>query len=316
MKLGFESIKKLVHGAYRVEKVNGYTAFYHFTPSQVEVLKKRDNFFYERSNLSSGCTLEFVTDANKVSFAYKMVANLSQDSIDVYNNGELIKVFPTSSLNSKGGLSFSLPQGKNSVVIYFPIDSEINVKDLELNGKYKSVPKRKPVLWIGDSITQGYGSNLSSYCYVNVANRLLNYEVLNQGIGGYYYDEEIMQKMEGYYPEKIIVSFGTNQFRSADYFDRVKLFYNNLQAIYPNVPTLAILPIWRGDLGEEACKKLYASNETLKQIISNYKQVKIVDGFTLVPNVSQVFLDDLHPNALGGKLYGENLVKAIKKLKF
>jgi hypothetical protein len=29
-----------------------------------------------------------------------------------------------------------------------------------------------------------------------------------------------------------------------------------------------------------------------------------------------MFLDDLHPNAIGCKIYGENLAKAIKALKF
>ena len=42
----------------------------------------------------------------------------------------------------------------------------------------------------------------------------------------------------------------------------------------------------------------------------------MVDGFTLVPNLRDYFCDELHPNALGGELYGNNLVKAIKALKF
>jgi len=316
MKLTHNSIKKLVFGAYRVEKVEGgYTAFYHFTEEQVQVLKKRDNFFYERAYLSSSCTIEFITDAKLVSFDYRFRANHSQDSIDIYVNGELVKVFKTQNLTPKGKISFELNGEKNKVVIYFPIDSEVNVKNLEIQGSYKSLSKRKKVLWIGDSITQGYGSEMGSYNYVNVANRQLNYDVLNQGIGGYWYDEEIIQKMEGYSPEKIIVAFGTNQYRSLDYYERIEKFYKNVSTVYPNVPVLTISPIWRGD-GDHDANKLYETNKVLEQIVSKYPQVTFVDGFTLVPHVSEMFMDNLHPNVLGCKTYAENLVKAIKNLKF
>ncbi|MBO4963003.1 MAG: SGNH/GDSL hydrolase family protein [Clostridia bacterium] len=318
MKLGHNSIAKLVHGALRVEKLDkGYTGFYRFSKGQEELLRtKRDAFLYERTSLSSGVTLEFVTNAKFVRFNYRIPVCHSNDSIDVYVNGVLTFVFKTQDLASKDNLEFMLVGEKNLVEIYFPIDSEVNIKNLEIAGKYKSVKKRTPVLWFGDSITQGYGSELTSFCYQRVANMALKYEVLNQGIGGYWYDEEFVQKMDEYYPEKIIISLGTNQFRSADYFERVKKFYDNLTKLYPNVPTLAILPIWRGDLALEDTLNLFKTNLKIKEIISEYKQVKIVDGFTLVPRVEEMFLDKLHPNALGGKIYGDNLVKAIKNLKF
>jgi lysophospholipase L1-like esterase len=318
MKLSHNSIAKLVHGALRVEKLDkGYTGFYRFSKGQEELLKtKRDAFLYERVCLSSGVTLEFVTDAKFVTFDYRIPVSFSNDSIDVYINGVLRFVYKTQDLGKNGTLEFMLVGEKNLVEIYFPIDSEVNIKNLVIAGKYKSVKKRTPVLWFGDSITQGYGSNLTSFCYQRVANMALKYEVLNQGIGGYWYDEEFVQEMQGYYPKKIIISLGTNQFRSADYFERVKKFYDNLTMLYPNVSTLAILPIWRDDLELKDTENLFKTNIKIQEIISNYKQVQIVDGFTLVPHVDEMFLDKLHPNALGSKMYGDNLVKAIKNLKF
>ncbi len=318
MKLSNNSIKKLIHGALKVEKLkNGYTGFYRFSDEQIELLKtKRDTFLYERTTLSSGVSLKFITNAKNVSFDYKIPNLYSNDSIDVYVNETLTFVYKTQELKKQGNIAFALDGEKNKVEIYFPIDSEVNIKNLEINGNYNSVKKGKPVLWYGDSITQGYGSELTSFCYQREANKVLKYEVLNQGIGGYWYDEEFVLPLQDFYPEKIIISLGTNQFRSADYFDRVKKFYDNLTALYPNVPTLAILPIWRGDLGEEECKNLYKTNLKIKEIISSFKQVQIVDGFSLVPNIEEMFLDKLHPNALGSKIYGDNLVKVIKNLKF
>lgn len=42
----------------------------------------------------------------------------------------------------------------------------------------------------------------------------------------------------------------------------------------------------------------------------------VVDGFGLVPHLSEYFLDNLHPNALGMELYGRNLAEEIRKSGF
>ena len=79
-------------------------------------------------------------------------------------------------------------------------------------GPFSPARKNEKVLWLGDSITQGFGPLRSAQTYVSVANRLLNYDIVNQGIGGYIYDKKSLMKMDGYTPDKIIVALGTNQF--------------------------------------------------------------------------------------------------------
>lgn len=81
------------------------------------------------------------------------------------------------------------------------------------DSKVMRAVKNEKVLWLGDSITQGYGPLRSSCTYVSVANRILNYDIINQGIGGYIYDKNSLMKMEGYEPDKIIVALGTNQYK-------------------------------------------------------------------------------------------------------
>lgn len=44
--------------------------------------------------------------------------------------------------------------------------------------------------------------------------------------------------------------------------------------------------------------------------------MKFVDGFEMIPHVSQVFCDNLHPNTWGYEMYANNLIKKIKELKF
>ena len=49
---------------------------------------------------------------------------------------------------------------------------------------------------------------------------------------------------------------------------------------------------------------------------ASLKNVRIIHGDTLVPHDEKYFYDKLHPNASGGKIYGENLAAKIKELKF
>ena len=48
---------------------------------------------------------------------------------------------------------------------------------------------------------------------------------------------------------------------------------------------------------------------------NQYENIHIIDGLKLVPHLDYFFLDRLHPNALGMKLYGDNLAKEILKNK-
>ena len=54
----------------------------------------------------------------------------------------------------------------------------------------------------------------------------------------------------------------------------------------------------------------------MKKISGKYKNVRIVEGFKMVPHLPEYYLDKLHPNCLGAEIYGRNLVKEIERLGF
>ena len=96
----------------------------------------------------------------------------------------------------------------------------------------------------------------------------------------------------------------------------VEEYYETLIGIYgERIPILCISPLWRGDLPEQI-PVLIRFCENVKAIAGRYSNVKVVDGFRLVPHLPEYFLDNLHPNALGAEVYGRNLVEAIRNLKF
>lgn len=310
-----EELKRVYYGAYCFEeKEDGYLKACQYNKAQMEYFKGAFQMWYERCDASTAKTIEFTTDATKVSFDYKMVWTSSKDTFEVWEDGLATRILKVEGLADEGKIGVELSPGKKKVTIYLPVDATVLIKNFELNGEYEPVKKGAKVLWLGDSITQGYGPLRSAHTYVSVANRMLNYDIINQGIGGYVYDKKSLMRMEGYTPDKIIVSLGTNQFW-AENMKEVEEFYEALTKLYKGVPILCISPLWRGDVGDKF-DTFKGFCEKVKEIASKYEGVTVLDGFSLVPHLPEYFLDNLHPNQLGCELYGVNLVKAIERLGF
>ncbi len=315
MKLSNEELKKIYFGALNIEETeDGYLRAYQYMPEQMEYFKIALDFWYERCDASTAKTLEFTTEARKLSFDYKIIWKGSDDSFELCENGLATKIFYVKDLEEEGRLEFEMSEGKKDVILYLPADATVLVKDFEIDAEVVPAKKGEKVLWLGDSITQGYGPLRSSQTYVSVANRILNYDIINQGIGGYVYDKRALVKMGDYTPDKIIVALGTNQYGTEE-MDDIEEYYERITELYKDIPILCITPIWRGD-NPNGILKLERFCDAVKKIAGKYPIVKIVDGFKLVPHLDEYFLDKLHPNQLGCEVYGRNLVREIEKLGF
>lgn len=310
-----EELKKIYFGAYSFKETeDGYLQAYQYTDSQMEYFRKTAEFWYDRCKASTSKTLEFSTEATELSFAYRITWMGSPDTVEICENGRVTAIAYIKDMEEDGTLSFSMQPGKKNVCIYLPADSTMEIKDFEINGSVVPAQKNEKVLWLGDSITQGFGTFRSAHTYVSVANRILNYDIINQGIGGYVYDKNVLEKMEGYMPDKIIVAMGTNQFGTETMKD-IEEYYERLTQLYKDIPVLCVTPLWRGDVpdGEPT---LISFCDKLRKIASSYEQVTVVDGFELVPHLPEYYLDNLHPNPLGAEIYGRNLVREIERLHF
>lgn len=313
MKLTNEELKSIFFGAYSFEETeDGYLMAHQYTKEQEDYFKSAFDFWYERCNASTAKTLEFTTEATKFSFDYKIAWLGSRDSFELCIDGLITEIRYLKDLRDEGRLSFEMPSGVKNVIVYLPADALAVIKNFEIDGKVSPAVKGEKVLWLGDSITQGYGPLRSAQTYVSVANRLLNYDIINQGIGGYIYDPKVLVKMEGYMPEKIIVSLGTNQY-GTESMDSIEEYYEIITKLYPGIPILAITPLWRGD-NPEGVPTLIRFCDELKKIIKKYDCVTMVEGWNLVPHLKEYFLDNLHPNQLGTEVYARNLVREIERL--
>ncbi len=315
MILSNEQLKTIYYGALDIVEVeDGYLQAFQYTKEQMDYFERVSEFWYDRCKASTAKTLEFHTSATQISFDYKILWIGSPDSFEVAVDGVITQIYYVKDLQKEGRLVFELPEGEKTVVVYLAADATVLIREFEINGEFKPVEKNEKVLWMGDSITQGFGPLRSGETYVSVANRLLNYDILNQGIGGYVYDKNVLMKMGDYTPDKIIVALGTNQFGTETMTD-IEEYYEKLMGIYGDTPVLCILPLWRGDVpdGEPTLVKFCKKT---KEIAEKYPNVTIVDGFKLVPHLPEYFLDKLHPNCLGCEVYGRNLVLEIQKKGF
>ncbi|MCR5178054.1 MAG: SGNH/GDSL hydrolase family protein [Lachnospiraceae bacterium] len=311
-----KELKNIYFGAYSFEETeDGYLQAFQYSKPQMEYFKGAFDFWYERCSATTAKTIEFLTEATKISFGYRIIWKGSEDSFELMVDGLISEIVYVKDVADEGTIEWSLPEGRKSVVIYLPADATVLLKNFAINAGAERPEKTCKVLWLGDSITQGYGPLRSAETYVSIANRLLGYDIINQGIGGYVYDKKSLMPMEGYHPDKIIVALGTNQYGTESMKD-VEEYYETLMSIYGNdIPVLCISPIWRGDHPEEAAI-LERFCENVKRIAGSYSNVKVIDGFRLVPHLSEYFLDNLHPNCLGTETYGRNLVLEMQRISF
>lgn len=309
-------LQNIYFGAYSFDEKDGYLMSYQYTKEQIAYFKEAFEFWYERCTASTAKTLEFTTEARNISFDYKFFWKGSEDSFELCVDGLITDIRYVKDIPEEGTIKFELPEGSKDVIIYLPADATAGIKNFEADASVMPADKNEKVLWLGDSITQGYGPDRSAETYVSVANRLLNYDIINQGIGGYIYDKKSLMKMEGYTPDKIIVALGTNQFWTEDGRKAVEEYYEALTGLYGNdIPILCISPIWRGDI-PDARPKFTEFCNTVKEIADRYSNVTVVDGFKLVPHLPEYYKDNLHPNCLGAETYGRNLVEVIRKIGF
>ncbi len=304
-------LKNIYFGAYSFEETkDGYLQAFQYTKPQMDYFKEAFDFWYDRCMASTAKTIEMITEAQKISFEYKIIWKGSEDSFELMVDGLITEILYVKDLPDDGKIEWSLPAGKKTVVVYLPADATVLLRNFTVDAAVERPEKNEKVLWLGDSITQGFGPLRSALTYVSVANRILNYDIINQGIGGYVYDKKSLMPMDGYRPDKIIVALGTNQYGSETMTD-VEEYYETLMGIYGDrIPVFCISPIWRGDHPEEL-PIFERFCENVKRIAGSYPNVTVIDGSRLVPHLPEYYLDDLHPNGLGAEVYGRNLAAIL-----
>ena len=303
MKLSLEQIKSLTVGAVDVEKKEDGIHFYKMQKCQIEAFYALLEILGFRAETTTGIRLDFETDSKFLSFDIKGGKKFEYLIDGVYRG--IVK---------EPRIELSAPC---RVTLVFP-SHEIGVIDnVELSDGASAVRHKfdKKVLFIGDSITQGWNSGIDTLSYAYRTSFALNYDSIIQGVGGAYYHVSTFADSE-FEPETVIVAYGTNDvnhFKTKDeMIEQLRTYLGLVKETYKNSKIYAISPIWvSGGDEEKRMGNLWECYELIAEEIEKCG-VEHIRGLDLVPHERRYFADDLHPNAEGFGAYAGNLVEILK----
>lgn len=327
MILNLEEMKKVTFGAGEVlENEKGF-AFRRFSEAQLSSLEEYHNagksrptsVYFDFETDASALTLSYVdawSNTKNAYFNFSLFVNgVLTDCKEVCHRtreeGEERMTFPD------GSVTFDLPCGTKRVTLYLP-QLFIGLKSLSLSGTARLVPvkrKGKSVIY-GDSITEGFYSEVAGMGYFDQLCRTLDCEGLNFALSGSTFRASYLPPDSVPLCDRVLVSFGTNDFRHSKpeiFHDQMPAFFSRLFEQVKTVPVYVILPIWRVSEKKvfEYGAPLSALKEAIAREVEKYPNAVVIDGGELMPHATAFLHDVVHPNALGHTHYAQGLAKRI-----
>ena len=314
MKLSFETIKKITVGAVRIWEDGENIRFSKCTQKQIDAWYKLSDVLGMRAETTTGVRLDFHTDSSLFAFTAAMgnkyeiyVNNILMYDIRFSNGEKCFEIKLDTSARATNRVTLILSSHEISALSSVELDDGATVEPCNFDRK---------IMFIGDSITQGWDSGYDSLSYAYRVSRFFNAETIIHGVGGGFFDESVLDDELEFDPDIIIIAFGTNDwghYKTIDALrDETKKFFDKLCSRYEGKKIFAISPIWRADNNLiKASGSFPDVCDTVKEQILAHSII-LVDGLSMVPHLPEFYSDKyLHPNALGFGVYAENLIKTL-----
>ena len=308
MVLNLEQIKKLTVGAVEIEQTADGIYFYKMKKSQVEAFYALSEILGFRARTTTGIRLDFETDSKFFAFEVKGGSRFEY----LIDGAYMGTVAIGDAKRVKMGLSAPC-----RVTLVFPSHEVGVIDNVELSDGASAVRHNfdKKVLFIGDSITQGWNSGIDTLSYAYRTSFALNFDSVIQGVGGAYYHASTFAD-SGFEPDVVIVAYGTNDanhFKTKEEMvDQLRSYLGKVKETYASSKIYAISPIWVSGGSEE--KRMGDLWESYALIAAEIEKcgVEHIRGLDLVPHERRYFADDLHPNKDGFGEYAGRLVEIIR----
>ena len=209
---------------------------------------------------------------------------------------------------------------ERTVRIYLSPNIEIRILKLELRSGSMVRPVETSscnILCLGDSITQGMDAHSPVSTYPVQLARMMDANLLNQGVGGHIFDVDSLDPDLAFSPDLITVAYGTNDWGREIGLEGIRqsaeTYLEKLRDIFPLPTRIAVLsPIWR-QAGHElrGGVDLPTFSRTILDIAQQIEGVDAIDGLALVPNQPWYLEDGTHPNDHGFLHYSLNLHRLL-----
>ena len=213
--------------------------------------------------------------------------------------------------------------------------------------------KNKTILFLGDSITEGYGASDISNRFTNLIAEQTGANCVNYGVSGtriayqHAFNPEKSEDYDFYMRAQkmqadadcIVVFGGTNDYDHGDapfgsFTDRTPMtFYGGLHTLYTyltekylGVPVVILTPLHRENEDNGNVTRTYAYKPLKEYVnaireVAKYYSFPVLDLFATsnlqpnIPPVKEAFIPDgLHPNDAGHKILANKIIKFLETL--
>lgn len=297
MRLNFSQIQSITVGAVRICEEDGAVCFYKMTERQLEAFAALSEGLRDRGLTTTGIRLEFYTDSPAVTYGWTRSGAYEEHTMHL-----------------------PCAQGKekeSKVSIVFPSHERATLSFLELADGSCFRPEKysKKMLFIGDSLTQGWQSSRDDLSFAYLTSRHFCANSIIQGIGGAYYHPSTAERLD-FAPDTVIVAYGTNDASRAESVEEVGKYCEEylvrIKKYYPSADIRVITPPWRQDYD---VPRRYGHVQQISdaiRIAAEGLEIPVIDGMTLIPHDPSLFTDDVHPNDLGFAHYANGLIRALE----
>ncbi len=310
MELTKETIRGITVGAARIWEEQDCLRFSKTTAEQTAAWVEYAPRLEERVRTTTGIRLEFITDS-----PFLRVVTAGGRKFEVLVDGLLTEqFFPTPenpAFEAKVG-----DGGERRVTVVFPSHSTGKIASVSVadGASVRPVTFKRKVLFLGDSITQGWNAVYDSQSFAWLLSLWADAESINQGVGGGVFIPGTVTDF-GYRPDVVFVEFGTNDYASGRTDDGLRAAasetFARVASIYSGAKIYAITPTWRTDW---ETPRALGSLEDCRRIVAEAAAdagIRVTDGFALYPHKDLFMADSVHPNDLGFAHYAASLFRIL-----
>lgn len=293
------------------------------TDRQIAAFYELRDWLKPNAEATTGVRLDFETDSKQMELELSRGAR-----VEICLNGVLRYWFDCNALRKeKKTISvplnsvFGEPRAVTRVTVYLPSHGEGGIlRFLKLDDdSFVRCPKySRRLLFIGDSITQGWNSGWDCMSFANSISRFLDAESVVQGVGGAFYAETTFDPDLPFLPDAVIIAYGTNDFYSYSSLEELRehcgAYLNCVRSAYAEqgIPVFVLLPIWRADRFGDSAVGDFAAVRQLYAAEARKQGLHMIDTADFVPPMSDFFADQvLHPNAAGFGWYTQGILKEL-----
>lgn len=312
MKITNEQLQELVVGAVMSEPTNRGIRFYKMTQKQLVAFAQLSATLGERAKSSTGIRLDFITNSKYVSFTSVRGARF-----EYLIDGQYVARVGKNANKEDEKVEIELTKPCRVTICFSSHDvcSEIADFEIEDGATIERYKFKEKVLFIGDSITQGWNSGVDVFSYAYRTSFAMDFDSIIQGVGGSCYFPSTFDDCKKTF-DRVIVAYGTNDVRQnvtrEKMLENVREYLSLVKNTYKGAKLYGISPVWvSGGEIEKTAGNIFENYEKIGQEIENagFYHVK---GMDIIPHDKKYFADDLHPNAEGFSCYAQHLVEILR----